>query len=759
MPGDLFVGRADELAALDRLLADPGARLITLTGPPGIGKTRLAIEAATAWASGSKRPVILVELAEIRDPGAVHSTLAGAFGLDRPDPLIIADRVAGSGALVVLDNFEHVLAAAQSLASLLAGCPELRVLVTSRERLRLVGEREIPVPPLTIPSPADAADLAAVAANPCVALLLDRARMVRPPFALTAANASAVVAACVRLDGIPLALELAATRLKALSPSELVSRLSGRMWLLQSRDRNVATRHRALGAAIAWSYDLLGPAERALFERLSVFAGGWTIDDVAGVCDLPAEEALLLIESLLDKSLIDRVGMEGPARFRLLDSLREYAAHRLTGSGTAPAATAGHTAYYAGLAGRFEAAIGLSAERESWAALGHHQANLRTALDRSLTSGSAEAGLPLAAALGWYCYTRGAFADGRHLVDQVLEMSNVDQSGDAYTAALLVAGILAWGGDELERAAVQLTETLERSTRADDLRRETIASAFLGHVARAGGRYGEAARWHQRAELGYRRLHNPQGSAWVRYDLGLLARDRGDLGVAEQLLRKSLREFRELEYPWAVSFAAWGLAVVLCARGAVDEAASLLSEALAGYRELYDPRGVAQCLEALAFVACERARHAAAARLLGYASALRRHLAAPLPEADQSRTAAVEAVLIRALGPAAAERGRQDGRLMSAANAYELGHSVANRVVVADPAVPSTVLTRREVQVVELVASGRTNRQIGTVLGIAEKTAEVHVQHAMAKVGAQNRAEVAAWAVRQGLGDRGGGRA
>jgi non-specific serine/threonine protein kinase len=527
------------------------------------------------------------------------------------------------------------------------------------------------------------------------------------------------------------------------------------MWLLQSRDRDVTTRHRALGAAIEWSYDLLDPAERAMFERLSVFAGTWDIDDVAGVCALSADDALLGVESLLDKSLIERVGAEEPARFRMLEILREYATERLADSGVAPAALAAHANYYAALAARFEAAIGLPTEPGSVVAIGHHEANLRTALHRSVAEGAVAVALQLSATLGWYCYTRGAFAVGRQLLDPVLAMPDADRTGDAYTAAVLVSGVLAWVGDELDRAESQLNEALQRCAFADDLRRDAVASAFLGHVARAAGRYGEAARWHQRAELGHRRLRNPQGSAWVRYDLGLLARDRGDLGVAEQLLRESLREFRDLDYAWAVSSVAWALAVVLCTRGDIDEAAGLLGEALTRYRDLHDERGVAQCLEALAFVACERAGHPAAARMLGYASAQRRRLAAPRSEADRSRTAAVEAALIRALGAAAAERLRQDGRLMGAENAYALGQAVAAGQILAEPGVASAVLTRREAQVAVLVASGRTNRQIGTTLGIAEKTAEVHVQHVMAKVGAHNRAEVAAWAVRQGLRDRG----
>ena len=254
--------------------------------------------------------------------------------------------------------------------------------------------------------------------------------------------------------------------------------------------------------------------------------------------------------------------------------------------------------------------------------------------------------------------------------------SRTIRDGEATTAALVVAGIVAWAGDELDRAAALLTKGLERCEHDDDLRRATIAAAFLGHVARAGGRYAEAARWHQRAELGYRRLDNPQGSAWVRYDLGLLARDRGDLAVAEQWLREGLREFRDLDYPWAVASTAWGLGFVLEARGALDEAATLLGEALALYRDLHDTRGVAQCLEALGYVACGRADHVSAARLLGYAAAQRTHLAAPLAEADRTRTAAVEQALTRVLGPVAAEQARQDGRRMSASQAVELGRAV-----------------------------------------------------------------------------------
>jgi non-specific serine/threonine protein kinase len=254
--------------------------------------------------------------------------------------------------------------------------------------------------------------------------------------------------------------------------------------------------------------------------------------------------------------------------------------------------------------------------------------------------------------------------------------------------------------------------------------------------------------------VGFQRLGNAQGEAWVRQDLGLLARDRGDLDEAVALFRTSLRDFRDLDYPWAAAWSAWGLGTVLCEQGRVDDASPLLGEALQTYRELGEPRGVVQCLEALAQVACERALYETAAHLIGAAAAQRERLAAPVAAADRGRIAAVEERLARSLGPDAAERARQAGRALPVEQPAELAAAVAAGNV---PAAPDrgqpTLLTRRERQVTALVASGRTNRQIGKALGIAEKTAEVHVQHVMAKLGARSRAEVAVWAVSHRLHD------
>ena len=762
VPADLFVGRSGELAAVSGMLANARARLVTLTGPPGIGKTRLAVACASAHAERSGCAPVFVDLAPVREPALVIVELAQAVGVEPRRGTDLTGQLAAvlshEERLVVLDNCEHLLAAAPDVGRVLAACPRLRVLATSRERLRLSAEQEFPVPPLAMPAPADVADLSSLAANPSVALLLDRARRTNPNFDLTPANALLLASACVRLEGLPLAIELAAARLKVLTPGELVFRLSSRMEVLAGSTRDVPARQRALRSAIAWSYDLLDQAERALFRRLSVFAGGWTLADAASVCAVNTDDVLAGVESLLDKSLIRRLpGDEETAEFSMLESLREYAADQLAASAEAEETRARHAGHYAGLAAQFEASIGLAEERTWVLRAGRHHADLRVALDYCLGAGQDACALSLAAALGWYHYTRGDLGHGQALVDAVLPLAadrddaaamNDDATAGGLDGVLIAAGILAWATGEAGRAQDLLHQALGRSQGRGDMRRATIACAFLGHVARESGEWDASADWHRRAEAGFRAGSNTQGVAWARHDLGLLARDHGDLDSAAELLRASLRDFRELDYPWAVAWSAWGLGTTLSAQGRLDEAGPLLAEALRIYTEVNDPRGVAQCLEALAYVASEQAHYEAAARLAGAAAALRERVAARPPDTEQARNSAVERLLARALGPQGADRLIHAGRTMPAQQATDLAMAVASGAAPADPDRPQHVsLTRRERQVAALVASGRTNRQIGRMLGISEKTAEVHLHHVMSKLEVRSRAEVAAWAV------------
>jgi predicted ATPase/DNA-binding NarL/FixJ family response regulator len=760
-PGDLFVGRDSELEAVTGMLVHAQTRLVTLTGPPGIGKTRLAVACASALAERGGRAPVFVDLAPVRDPALVLVELAQAVDAEPRGGTDLTGQLAAvlshEDWLVVLDNCEHLLTAAPDVGRVLEACPRLRVLATSRERLRLSAEQEFPVPPLAMPASTDIADLSYLAANPSVALLLDRARRTNPGFDLTPANALLLARACVRLEGLPLAIELAAARLKVLTPGELVFRLGSRMEVLASSTRDVPARQRALRSAIAWSYDLLDSGERALFRRLSVFAGRWTLADVSSVCAAKGDDVLTMVESLLDKSLIRRLpGDEETAEFSMLESLREYAAEQLASHAEAEETRARHAGHYTDLAAQFEASMGLPEERSWILSVDRHHADLRVALDYCMGAGQDAQALWLATTLGWYHYTHGDLDHGQALVDAVLPPTadgydpaaiSDDTTAGGYAGVLTAAGVLAWARGEYGRAQVLFLGALERSEGQGDTRRAAIACAFLGNVARAAGEWDASADWHRRAEAGFRAGGYANGVAWARYDLGLLARDHGDLDSAAELLRASLQDFRQLDYPWALAWSAWGLGTTLNAQGRLDQACPLLAEALRIYIHVNDPRGIAQCLEALAHVASERAHYESAARLIGAAEALRERLAVRQLDTEQARTSSVARVLARALGPAEADTLIQAGRTMLAQQAADLALAVASGAVPDDPDRSHRVpLTPRERQVAALVASGRTNRQIGRVLGISEKTAEVHLHHVMSKLDARSRAEVAAWA-------------
>jgi non-specific serine/threonine protein kinase len=757
VPASVMVGRGAELAAVRELLADPETRLVTVTGAPGVGKTRLAQAVATQLADDFADGVAWVELAPLREPGQLIGEIAQALGVGERSPDVavapVAEAIAGRDVLVVLDNCEHLLDGVPQIGELLAVSPRLRILATSRERLHLTVEHEYPLPPLPMPSEVDVADLNRLRGNPSIELLLARA-----PAAvqLTARTSQALAEICVRLDGLPLAIELAAARLRVFTPSELAFRLDHHATPLTSAARDLPRRHRDITSAIAWSHDLLPDNERVVFRRTSVFAGSWTIADAVSITPTMSEyDVVTAVESLLEKSLVRRfdvvAGEADEARFSMLFSVREFAAARLDESGEADDARLCHMRHFADVAEEWERTVGTQDETITWPWTEYARLNLLGALRFGRDRGDTAATLKVATALGWYWYTRGSLADVagiREIFAAAADETPVDAS--LLAAALVASGIVSVGLGDNDAAERDLARAAEICRRTGDERRLALASAFLGHAARGRGEYDRARECYGAARATYEHLAGRRGVAWSSHDLGVLSYETGDYPQAEHRLREALVAFRELDYEWAVAVTAGALAAVLISAQQPAEAAQLLGEALVVHESVSDRRGVAQCLESLAELACMRGATATAGQLLGAAEAWRTAAAARPSRAERARLVALDASIARSLGHEAAASERRAGRDLAPVASIALGAAFA-ATATGQPRDHAGELTARQRDVAALIAAGHTNRQIGRVLGISEKTAEVHVRNIMERLATPSRAGVAAWAARRGL--------
>ncbi|HEX5504123.1 MAG TPA: helix-turn-helix domain-containing protein [Thermomicrobiales bacterium] len=723
-PPTPLVGRDADLAALAALLrpapaADVRPRLVTLTGPAGVGKTRLALATAAALAADFADGARFVPLAALRDAALVPAAIARALGLreagDRPLGETLAAALRDRELLLVLDNCEQVLAAAPAVAALLAACPRLAVLATSRAPLRLRGEQEWAVRPLALPDPAGARDPATLLASPAVVLFLQRARAVRADFALDAENAAAVAEICARLDGLPLALELAAPWLRVLPPAALRERLAGRLLALAGGARDLPARQQTLRAAIGWSEELLGAPERTLFARLGVFAGGWTLAAAAEVSSeqsegrnaLPGEDFSLLTShfSLLEQSLVRaETAAGGEPRYAMLETIREYAAERLAASGEEEAVRARHAAYYLTLAEEAEPHL-RGPEQGAWLArLEAEGDNLRAALTWALEGGEAEVGLRLAAALAGFWRTRGHHAEGQRWLERALALT-ADAPDAARAKALNAAGAIAVERYDLARAEAWYAEGLALWRAAGDARGGVRALVGLGSVAFIRGdypaaerSYREAAAWAREAgqtweaanaltnltlALRYRgvlaeaaargaeslalfeALGDRQGVARALVHLAEVDRDRGDLAAARSHLDDALVVLRALGDRIGIADALADLGRVALERGEPDLALACCRECLAHAREVGHPRLVARGLEVAAGVAREQRRPALAARLLGAAAAWRDRQATPLRADERGPFDREVAALRAALGSGALAAAWAAGRALS----------------------------------------------------------------------------------------------
>jgi predicted ATPase/class 3 adenylate cyclase len=653
-----FVGRAQELADIEVMLGRDDVRLLTLTGPGGSGKTRLALEVAARTAARFGGGTWFVPLATVRDAGSVIPRIAEVLELsDAGGPRaleVLAAHVRERHALLLLDNFEQVHAAGPSVAELLAAAPRLHVLVTSRSPLHVYGEHEFPVWPMALPEAA--ADPARIAESEAVQLFLARARAVVPSFALTAENAPAVADVVARVDGLPLAIELAASRVRLMSVDELAARLGNRLEVLTSGPSDRPDRQRTLRATIDWSYELLDETGRAIFRRLSCFVGGCTLDAATSVVAPEEEASLDVLEglaSLVDESLLwPQRGRGGVTRFRMLETLREYAREQLDADvDEATTSRRRHARYHLAWAERTREVLD-AGDPSVLADFDEEHADVLAALEWLAGSDEPDAvelSLRLVTAMGWYWFTRGHTHVATTWLERVLDRS-ADAPVELLPKPLYWLGAVLDQQGELERARAAMEASVEALRTVGNVSKLGVALNGLGVVASDQGDDAAARAAFEESIACGRQVGDDTIIAGPVSGLATLEQRQGNLEKAEQHLVEALRLSGATEDPWSVPVLTMQLAWIRFARGRVAEAASMATEAARGLHAWGDESWLATCLELLAAMAAST-QPRRAAWLFGAAGALRASSGALLPERDRGDIERHLAAARGALGP------------------------------------------------------------------------------------------------------------
>ncbi|HEX9286373.1 MAG TPA: tetratricopeptide repeat protein, partial [Thermoanaerobaculia bacterium] len=688
MPRTRFVGREKERSALRALLERPDVRIVSLTGFGGIGKTRLALQVAEEMSVRFPGGVFFVPLESVRDADPMVAAISRTLGVRETAGQTLSDSLkehlaaaARAPMLLVLDNFEQLLPAAPAVADLVASGASLKIVVTSRSPLHVYGEQEFPVPPLALPDLAALPSFDRLREFESVALFLQRAQAVMPDFALTKENAPAIADICSRLEGLPLALELAAARVKLLTPSAMQARLEKRLSLLTGGALDLPLRQRTLRGAIEWSHDLLSEDEQKLFRRLAVFVGGCTLESVEAACNAKSDLALDPLDgmaSMVDKSLLRQVDFEGEEpRFVMLDTIREYAVERLAASGDEPITRRSHAAYCLILAeeiGSADAGI----DSSDWLdRCDREHENFRAALEWLWRTNEAEWGLRLAGALFQFWERREYISEGRDWLGKLLALPGAAARTKVRARALFAAGVLAGAQKDYGVAETLLQESLEinrethdkwaaavslnalavtaldcrdvaaaRSLSEQNLEvwrelgdRAAVARSLsnLASVVREQKDYELAGSLYEEALSIFDEIGDPTSAARVLNKQGDVARDLGDSARARALYEKSLATFREFGDRWGTALALADMGNLARDRRDFAAAHELYSESLRIFRELDYKRGIAQVLELFACAAAEQGRAKRALALAGAAAALRQTLGTPLRSAEQAR--------------------------------------------------------------------------------------------------------------------------
>ena len=770
-----MIGRDDLAGEIARLLlAD--TRLLTLTGPGGVGKTRLALHVAASQAGAFPDGVVFVELAPLTDPELVLPTIAQALGVQRAgsSPLIdrIAHVLAGRRMLVVLDNFEHVAAAATTVARLVAASARTRFLVTSRTPLRVRGEHVFVVPPLALPP--SAMTLPELRADPAVRLFAERAGAVTTGFVLTEANAGTVAEICRRLGGLPLAIELAASRIPLLPPNALLARLERSLDVLSRGARDQPERQRDMRATIAWSYDLLPAGQRKTFRWLSLFAAGCSLETAEALAahahaGEASVEPLDILAALIDTSLVSReTDTDGTPRLTMLETIRQFGLERLAAATDRDAARAWFARWCLSFAERADAAF-VGHDPVAWPnRLLRERDNFRAGLAILDARGDMQTALRLATALTPLWTALGNEREGHRWLTGLLAQSD-DVAVDARVRAVVLAARLANSLGDLDEAAALARSGLELAEASEDAPGVADADTVLGNIARGLGDSHEARARYEQALSRYRPLGDRYSIGYTLIQLGKLGDlgtvgqpgDAADLARAVAACEEALAIYRALDNSWGTARALHQLGYLAYKSGESARAASLSSEALEMFWRHGNLTEAANPIEDLADVAGATGYPAVAARFYGLAEEVRERLGVPMWPSYRDEYDREVSIARRALDEEVFAREWQAGRTLAMEDAVAEALTLAADLAgherwprgVAEGIAPSAGhhLTSRELDVLRLLAAGQTNQAIADGLFISVATVKGHVRSIMEKLDLRSRTAVAAWAHRNGL--------
>lgn len=765
-----LLGRVTEIDEVVALLGRDDVRLVTLSGPGGIGKTRIAVAVAERLRDPYSGAVRMVFLATIRDSSLVVSRLAQALQVREQSGVSTRDQVAaalGSGRwLVILDNFEQVRAAATDVAWLLARCAGLKVLVTSRVRLQVRGEHEYAVPPLAVPAANDAQP-GAVDRIAAVQLFVQRAQDVVPNLILTDTTGPIVADICRRLDGLPLAIELAAARIKVLPPAAMLARLDRRLPLLTSRLQDAPDRHRTMRDAVAWSYDLLAPAEQRLFRRLCVFAGGFTLHEAASVAfdaeeypeseDGASFEAIEGLATLVDSSLLRQQELEGEPYFTMLETLREFGLEELVRTDELAVARDRHADFFLGLADAAMLRL-RGAERSSWLSrLERAHDNLRAAIAWLCESADTSRAVRLGGALWQFWWWRSHLAEGRQQLERMLALPGAAEQGPHYARVLTGCGALADTQGDYTAAEHYHAEAVAAWQALDDTRGLALTLIFRWLVAFNVGDPAQMTAFAEESLRLFRELEDPWGVAMSLMEQGVMAMFYGDHAGGERVLAEAIAGFQAIHDPWGIAISQGVLGNIKTDQGDFVAAEATLAESLTALLRLDDQWGLATIMMASVRAASMQGRFAQAVLLSGAVQRMHEIMGAPLNLAYRERHERNLAAAREHLGPDRFDQLLAEGAALTAAEAV-----AAALAPVTEPsespttAVPETPaaasgldallssLSPREREVMRLVPA-RNAKEIGEELFISESTVRTHMEHILNKLGLRNQKELVAF--------------